>query len=114
MRRGLLTIGVLVIAGCRGASGVAGSSPLGEALYAQHGCGVCHGRNGEGHGPGADAVPQDFRRRRDPLAEGGRDGVAKLIGAGRGRMPAFRHLSDADRRQLAAFVLYLSQQPEWE
>ncbi len=114
MTRGPLMMSLVLLTGCRSASGAGDSTSGGAALFAQHGCAVCHGKYGEGHGPIADAAPQDFRRRRDALAGIGRAGVARVIGTGRGRMPSFRHLSDDDRLQLAAFVLDFSQQPSRE
>ena len=100
----LMTVAVL-LASC-------GSSvDRGQRLYAQHGCAVCHGPAGKGDGPTAprlDFPPRDFADRRAYRNGPGPDAIAASIrnGSGpRGAMPAFRDLTDAELRDLAAWIV---------
>ena len=94
---------------------------LGRGLYLQHGCGVCHGLDGSGNGPRAAAIdppPRDYRDRSayrrgtDPssIAETIAVGIATAVGVG--GMPAYPHLSEADRLAIARFVVSLLRDPE--
>jgi mono/diheme cytochrome c family protein len=96
------------------APALSGQVKVGYDLYQSQGCAVCHGKEGRGDGPAAaslGAKPRDFRS-----AEGFRgprsvESIAQVLvegvpGSG-GGMPAYPHLSEADRSAIAAYVLSL-------
>lgn len=70
----------------------------GQRLYAQH-CSVCHGadRKGAGNNPTLTGVEKKY----DSAS------FATLLDNGRRMMPAFKQLSDADKKAIASFVLNL-------
>lgn len=89
----------------------------GVVLYQSSGCAICHGRDGRGDGLMAknfNPPPRDFRRY-DAYQQGRSiDEVAKtletgLVTEGR-RMPGYPHLSEQDRRLIAAYVVFLQGQ----
>lgn len=121
--RRLCVVALAALAGCAGGDGDGGSAPQaaaataqqGRALYAKHGCGLCHGPEGHGDGPVAHALqprPTDFRRAGNlrhghsvaEIAGTIRDGVT----AQRRAMPPYGHLPEGDRRSLALYVLSLA------
>ena len=88
----------------------------GRTLYTINGCPACHGDDGRGDGPLAEVSsprPRDFhqpgrfatRRDVDHLAEVIASGLAAMPKP----MPAYGHLSEADRRDIAAYVLSLGE-----
>jgi high-affinity iron transporter len=121
------TAGIL---GC--SQGPSPSTEAGRDLFRQNGCGSCHGPDGHGNGPVAKTIepqPRDFR---DASAfTQGTDvaSIASTIATGvmvhsqgnspadqhhRQLMPQFNHLSEAERRSLAMYVISLRnpKQPE--
>jgi high-affinity iron transporter len=90
----------------------------GRTLYAINGCPACHGDDGRGDGPLATVSmprPRDFR---DAAAFAGPrtvERIAEVIASGLtampNPMPAYGHLSEGDRRHLAAYVLSLGDAP---
>ncbi|HEX4956440.1 MAG TPA: cytochrome c [Thermoanaerobaculia bacterium] len=104
----LAMLGLLVVACGGGAPNV----EQGRQLYLTQGCAVCHGPQGRGDGPGAANLgtpPRDFQH--PELFKSGRsiDAIARTLADGlthpNSQMPAFPHLSETDRRHLAAYVL---------
>jgi mono/diheme cytochrome c family protein len=97
-----------------GCGGEGSSIREGRTLYQTNGCISCHGPDGHGDGPVGKTltpVPRDFR---DAGAfKNGTDvaAIARTLAAGLsvngGRMPQFSHLTDAERRSLARFVMSL-------
>ncbi len=86
----------------------------GQELFDRH-CLVCHGPQGEGNGPGAQALnprPRDLTLR--PYKYGcGRRPILRTIteGVSGTAMPAFgKTLSEDEIEQLADFVFHLSRQ----
>jgi cytochrome c5 len=69
----------------------------GGALYASH-CQMCHQADGSGYGPVPALAGMRFLRFRDSVID------VVLEGAGRGTMPSWRHLADA---QIAAVVTFI-------
>lgn len=85
----------------------------GRELYAQHGCAVCHGATGHGDGPAAkrlDAAPRDFAASGNYRQGVATDDIARSIRNGGGAMPAFRDLTEAEARDIAAWIGTLQQQ----
>lgn len=108
-------LGLITVLGASGAcrSTQASSLEHGRALYAENGCANCHGTGGHGDGPVGktlDPRPRDFR---DATAFKRGTDVASIATAiaegvrGGGKMPRFEHLSQAERRSLALFVMSL-------
>ncbi len=87
----------------------------GERLYRAHGCVVCHGATGRGDGPAAVTLnpgPRDFRDVASYRQGTGNSDISETLRTGvlsatRQQMPAYGHLSEGDRRALAAFVVSL-------
>lgn len=86
----------------------------GRKLYKDNGCGACHGPNGAGDGPLARSLPKRPRDLRDPASyQYGTDAasIAETIGKGlmdKGvGMPAYSHIPERQRRELAAFLISL-------
>jgi mono/diheme cytochrome c family protein len=93
------------------------SVATGREVYQSNGCASCHGRDGHGDGPIAPTLtppPRDFRsnapyRNGSTVAD-----IAQTLATGipnGGQMPLFAHLSDAERRALALYVLSLRRSP---
>jgi mono/diheme cytochrome c family protein len=90
------------------------AAPLdGGALYRANGCVSCHGRDGHGDGPIAvtlDPRPRDFR---DAIAfRQGIDtaAIAQTLASGivgGGSMPRYAHLTLAERRAIAGYLISL-------
>jgi mono/diheme cytochrome c family protein len=97
-----------------GRGGDGSSIGEGRTLYETSGCISCHGRDGHGDGPIGKTLtpaPRDFR---DAGAfKNGTDvaAIAHTLAAGLsvndGRMPQFNHLTEAERRSIALFVMSL-------
>ena len=97
--------------------GVAGAMTIGctdrvargRELYLQHGCAVCHGQSGRGDGPAAKTLtppPRDFASPRH-LVQGASeeaiaDSIANGVDAPGSQMPPFSHISEGDRKLIAA------------
>ena len=88
----------------------------GRQLYRVHGCAVCHGEHGRGDGPVSRTLrpaPRDFQRPEAFRAPRTVTDLAAVIATGGGSpasgMPAFAHLDDTSRRQMATFVLSLGE-----
>lgn len=89
----------------------------GRELFGRHGCAVCHGELGHGDGEIADQLtprPRDFRQM-SAYRQGSRPAeVARTIEtgvAGGSTMPAYPHLSSAERELIAAYVVHLQGEP---
>ncbi|NKB87721.1 MAG: copper chaperone PCu(A)C [Acidobacteria bacterium] len=110
---------MLLVVGCAdpGASTAAldpEAVAAGRDTYLSNGCANCHGEDGSGRGAlgaGFDPPPRDYR---DPAAyQAGSDidAIARTVAEGLpapgGGMPAFRHLSEERRRDLAMFIVSL-------
>lgn len=114
---------VLLTATAAGCSRTAGNPPFmdgpaaiaaGRVLYQTNGCAVCHGETGRGDGSLAATLqppprdfqqPESFRVRRtvaDVAAA-----IAKGIPSEAAGMPAYAHLDEMSRQQLASYVLSL-------
>lgn len=85
----------------------------GAALYRSNGCASCHGKGGRGDGPVAATLappPRDFR---DATAfRNGIDtaAIAQTLATGipgGGSMPLYAHLTLAERRALAGYIIAL-------
>lgn len=109
----LLAAATLTVACNRSA---APSVAEGRALYLANGCASCHGSSGLGDGPIGKTLnprPRDFR---DSAAfRNGTDvaSIARTIASGipmGGAMPLFAHLTDGERRDLAAYLISLRSQ----
>jgi high-affinity iron transporter len=110
----LVTVAVI---GCAPPPATRESLARGAALYRANGCGACHGPTGRGDGPAARALdpgPRDFRDRRAYRRGASADAIAETLAIGlpegRGGMPAYDHLSAADRQALAGYVVSLQSQ----
>jgi mono/diheme cytochrome c family protein len=86
----------------------------GRTLYQTNGCISCHGPDGHGDGPVGKTltpVPRDFREA--GAFKNGTDvaAIARTLAEGLsvngGRMPPFSHLTAAERRSIARFVISL-------
>ncbi len=108
---------VLVVA-CSGTTKdeTAASMEKGRALYLRNGCAVCHGDVGRGDGRLAATLkpaPRDFREV-DAYKNGADSSeIAATIGKGLAgtSMPAFAHLSAADRLEIARYIVGLQKNP---
>jgi len=90
------------------------SAAEGRTLYETNGCVSCHGPQGHGDGPVGKTLtpaPRDFR---DAGAfKNGTDvvAIARTLAVGLSangeRMPQFGHLTEAERRSIALFVISL-------
>ena len=102
----LLPILAAAIDGCAPAPSVA----EGRTLYRANGCITCHGPDGHGDGPIAATLaprPRDFRDRAAFKQGNNESAIASTLAHGirkGGAMPVFPHLSERERRSLAAFV----------
>ncbi len=112
---------VALAAGCAGESddGDDGAVAEGKALFTRNGCAVCHGPDGRGDGQIAATLkppPRDFR---DPAAyKNGHSkaAIARTIQKGMPgtSMPGYRHLSEEEREQIAAYIRSLLKEKENE
>lgn len=92
------------------------STQKGRQLYARNGCAVCHGDEGRGDGRLAATLkppPRDFReveafKKGATVAE-----ISETIGKGLAgtSMPAYAHLSAADRLEIARYIAGLQKKP---
>ncbi len=111
--RALTTIGVM------GAMSIACTDRVarGRELYLQHGCAVCHGQSGRGDGPAAKTLtppPRDLASPRH-LVQGTSeqaiaDSIATGVDAPGSQMPPFSHISEDDRKLIAAWIVSLQHQ----
>jgi high-affinity iron transporter len=114
-------VALIVSSGACGPVGDGSSVREGRALYEANGCVSCHGLQGHGDGPVGKTLtpaPRDFR---DAGAfKNGTDGaaIARTLAAGLsvngGQMPRFSHLTEAERRSIALFVISLREQEREE
>lgn len=111
---------VALAAGCTGEGDDAkGAVAQGKALFTRNGCAVCHGPEGRGDGQIATTLkppPRDFR---DPAAyKNGHSkaAIARTIQKGMPgtSMPGYRHLSEEERGQIAAYIRSLLEKRENE
>jgi high-affinity iron transporter len=115
--RVVVTVTVCLWTGaCRPASSDTADVEIGRggALYAQHGCGTCHGLTGRGDGPVARTLsppPRDFR---DAGAfKNGTDAssIANTLATGLrrdgGQMQSYFHLSQREQYLIARYVISL-------
>jgi high-affinity iron transporter len=82
----------------------------GRRLYQERGCAVCHGASGRGDGPSArrlDAPPRDFASAAGYTHGASRNEIAASIRRGAGAMPPFRDISDAEAKEIAAWIVSL-------
>jgi high-affinity iron transporter len=110
-------VALIVSSGACAPFGDGSSVPEGRALYEANGCVSCHGLQGHGDGPVGKTLtpaPRDFR---DAGAfKNGTDvaAIARTLAAGLsvngGQMPRFSHLTEAERRSIALFVISLREQ----
>ncbi len=108
---------LLVSCAEEGQEAAPGLHDRGRSLYLRNGCAVCHGDEGRGDGRLAATLrppPRDFR---DAQAyKQGRDveSIAQTISSGLAgtNMPAFAHLSAADRVSIARFIVDLQTQSQ--
>jgi high-affinity iron transporter len=94
----------------------AASTEKGRQLYLRNGCAVCHGDEGGGDGSLAATLkppPRDFKevaayKKGATVAE-----IAQTIGKGLAgtSMPAFAHISAADRLEIARYIAGLQKGP---
>jgi periplasmic copper chaperone A len=107
------------------AIGVAGAMTIGctdrvargRELYLQHGCAVCHGQSGRGDGPASKTLtppPRDLANpqhlRQGASEEAIADSIANGIDAPGSQMPPFSHISEGDRKLIAAWIVSLQHQ----
>jgi len=96
----------------------AADAAAGKPLYLRE-CSGCHGERGNGAGPAADYVdprPRDFTKRRFKLRttkSGAAPATSDILrtiqhGIPGTAMPSFAFLSDAERKDIAAYVLKLA------
>lgn len=87
----------------------------GRELYERHGCALCHGPRGRGDGPvsaSLDPPPRDLADpaayrigpSEDQIASTLEQGILVFGGSG---MPSYAHLPEAERRELARYVVSL-------
>jgi high-affinity iron transporter len=116
--RNLIPIPLLaaVLAGCGPATPPPPDPGQGKTLYATNGCAGCHGEAGHGDGTLAKALTPPPTDLTDATAfKTGRnvEEIARVIQSGRAAsptpMPAYAYLSEAERRDMAAFVLSLAE-----
>lgn len=109
----LLVVPLLAVACASG-----GSAGRGRELYAENGCASCHGPAGRGDGPVGKTLtppPRDFKN--DASYRRGTDegSIAATLEVGiaenGAKMPAFAHLTEHERRSLAAYVISLRNTP---
>lgn len=87
--------------------------PSGLALYRANGCASCHGKEGRGDGPIAatlDPRPRDFRDARAFRSGIDTAAIAQTLATGipgGGAMPLYAHLTIAERRALAGYLISL-------
>jgi len=85
----------------------------GRALFKANGCASCHGAEGHGDGLVGQSLGHRPRDLRDVTAfQGGtsENAIAETLAYGLGpgaEMPRFAHLTDAERRSIALFVISL-------
>jgi mono/diheme cytochrome c family protein len=93
------------------------ASPVrGRELFGRNGCAVCHGEEGRGDGSIAQTLrprPRNFRDLGAYKQGVGVDQIARTIETGipGSSMPAYAHLSAAERRSIALFVQETQAQP---
>jgi mono/diheme cytochrome c family protein len=111
--RCILALGLCGIL-AHGACSTRSSVIEGRALYHANGCANCHGADGHGDGPVGKTLsppPRDFREA--AAFKNGSDATAIAATLARGlqrdgaKMPRFDHLTEHERRAIAAFVMSL-------
>jgi mono/diheme cytochrome c family protein len=115
----------VVAAAC--SRGPAPSAAEGQSLYAESGCGSCHGASASGDGPVAhtlDPKPTDLHRASSFKTRYDEGALAEMLAVGIAShnhpaaiagdahhnqgMPPFAHLSEDERRSLALYVMSLN------
>jgi len=91
----------------------------GRSLYLSYGCGVCHGKEGEGNGPASASLrtrPRDFH---DVASFAGGHTIESIAGTiergvaeGRTGMIAFPQIPREERMQIAAYIISLGEAPK--
>jgi mono/diheme cytochrome c family protein len=94
----------------------ADSTEKGRQLYLRNGCAVCHGDEGRGDGRLAATLkppPRDFKEVAAYRKGATATEIAETIGKGLAgtSMPAFAHLSAADRLEIARYIAGLQKEP---
>lgn len=94
----------------------ADSTEKGRELYLRNGCAVCHGDEGRGDGRLAATLkppPRDFKEATAYKKGATVAAIAQTIGKGLAgtSMPAFAHLSAADRLEIARYIAGLQKSP---
>lgn len=107
-----------------------GSAEAGRSLYRQNGCGSCHGGTGRADGPVSQALdprPADLTMPAAFKRGAGEDDIAQTLAVGipapdsipgmegtahhhSQGMPPYGHLTLAERRSLARYILTLQQE----
>jgi high-affinity iron transporter len=124
----LTGLACLFAAGC--SRGPAPSVTAGQSLYAESGCGSCHGASGSGDGPVAATVdprPTDLHQASAFKTAFDETALAQMLAVGIAShnhppevamdqhhnqgMPPFPHLSESERRSLALYVMSLNTDP---
>lgn len=88
----------------------------GQQLYLRNGCAVCHGDEGRGDGRLAATLkppPRDFRNVATYKKGAASADIARTIGKGLAgtSMPAFAHIAEDDRLEIARYIVYLQKKP---
>lgn len=94
------------------AGGMSAEAQHGQELFVANGCQTCHGERGHGDGPAGQALqppPRNFQSVADYKQGSTVDDITNtlLTGVPGTPMAAYAHLSEADRRAIAQYVVYL-------
>ena len=109
---------VFLVAEWQRRSGHAELLVMGERLYREQSCLVCHGPSGQGNGSRAQALnrrPRDFRAQdayvQGTTAQDIAETLKKGVRVRPSQMPSFSHLSERERLALGEFIVSLRQDP---
>ena len=94
------------------ASSMSAEAQRGQELFTTNGCQTCHGERGHGDGPAGQALqppPRNFQNVADYKQGSTVDDITNtlLTGVPGTPMAAYAHLSEADRRAIAEYVVHL-------
>lgn len=122
----LLSLAVLVVAGCAGGGGEgaeaslavgsqAAGSPAGKKLFEGNGCIACHGPDGAGDGPLARTLKTTPRNLSEPTSYRGGTSEIEIAetlrtGISSGGMPSYAHIPVEDRLEIARYLISLQQE----